>query len=139
MKGSVLVMLFALSMTASIFARADQTVYRCEANGQVTYSDTKCSNSVDKTKVDTTLPNSFSSDDAPAHSAKKETKRKTSTSIAEEQIHHKERCKDLAEKLDEISTKEATADLGRRYQSRLDRLHDQQRKLEKQRAAEKCG
>jgi hypothetical protein len=143
MNGRVWLSLFLVSVLSIVGteARADPQIFRCESQGRVTYSDIACADAVDKMEVATTSLNSYSADEPPKRSAHIATAKPVahrSGSIAEEQLRHKERCKDLAEQLDSISAKLWADDPGRKHQAHIDRLHEQQKKLERQRSAEKC-
>ncbi len=152
---------------ASATARADHPIFRCESQGHVTYSDVVCATAADKTEVAAESLNLYSVNDSTLNdSMLNESTRKAShaissratnakstavrrangTSIAEDQMRHKQRCKDFADQLDMIAEKIWAGPPGGKHAARANRLADRladrllvrQRKLEQQRHDEKC-
>lgn len=132
--------LVAFYLLAGPPSRADRPIFRCESEGRVTYSDTACADAPTKTEVDARSLNVYLADPSAQHRKTAKPAVHRGESIAETQIRHKERCKDLANQIEAIETKLRSDNSLRNgsRSSRNDALEEKQRKLEKDRKTEKC-
>jgi hypothetical protein len=128
----------ALALWAiSLPAQADRPIFRCESGGKVTYSDSACPDAADQSEVETGPINIYTADQPTPHRTDAKHVVHRGESIAETQIRHKERCKDLADQLEGIQTKMRSSE-PRGKGDRNKKLLERQLKLEKERKAEKC-
>ncbi|HYM34920.1 MAG TPA: DUF4124 domain-containing protein [Steroidobacteraceae bacterium] len=123
---------------------ATRQMFRCESQGVVTYSDRACSENADRIAVAIEQSNSAAEEKAtqPPHVKVAAKKVVQQSSIAEEQVRHKQRCQELAAALDAVAKKiwndDSAGSRRSRANNRADHLHDQQQKLERERRDEKC-
>src|SRR5262252_8915998 len=121
-------------------ARADRPIFRCEAEGKVTYSDSTCPQTANKSEVETGPINVYSADQPTIHRTEPKHVAHRGESTAATQIRHKERCKDLSDQLEVIQTKLRSSEPTRSgtRSDHNEKLRDRQLKLEKERKTEKC-
>jgi hypothetical protein len=112
-------------------AAGDRAIYRCEIDGQLTFSDRPCAPAAQPYELDPKSANTYQapavrqasslpSSDAPAAKAKRD-------AVAESK-KHKETCERLALRLKEIRSKQRagyTAEQGERLQATQERLKSQ--------------
>jgi hypothetical protein len=131
-----------VASTAIKDAAAGDHIYRCEAQGRVTYSDTGCVNAADKVEVAVKPLNTFQEEPIPAgqHSGQSKPQKSghsqhaRTESIASELQRSKLLCQRLADRLETVQVKQRTGHTAEQGE----RLREQQRQLEQQRRTEKC-
>lgn len=144
--------LVALAMAAVLGFTSDGAVgeesrhlFRCELRGLVTYSDTACDAEPTKVEINVDRLNTYDATELPRNVAYKsqsitkiEPREAPSASIAEEQMKHKQRCKEIADRLDAVTEQMRRSDSGRGGAERTNRLREREREIEGQKRAEKC-
>lgn len=144
--------LVALAMAAVLGFTSDgaageeaRHLYRCELQGTLTYSDTACDAEPDKVEINVDRLNTYDATELPRNVAYKsqsitriEPRESPSASIAEEQMKHKQRCKEIVSRLDAVTEQMRRGDSGRGGPDRINRLREREREVEEQKRAEKC-
>jgi len=120
------------------YAQEPPRIFRCEANGKITYSDQRCA-STPTTEVVLRPTNSYHADTSPttpsrSASVRREQSPKQAASIADEQQRVKQQCQRLADQLTTIEIKMRSG-----YSAKQgEQLRERQRQLEQRRRTERC-